>query len=58
VELSVFDLSGRTVTTLASGEFEAGAHAVAWDVDSSPAGVYIVRLSSEGDFETVRAVKF
>ena len=31
VELSVHDVGGRHVTTLASGEFSAGPHAVVWD---------------------------
>ncbi len=31
VELSVFDITGRLVTTLASGEFPAGSHAAVWD---------------------------
>jgi hypothetical protein len=58
VELTVFDLSGRSVTTLASGSFEAGLHTVSWDVERSPAGVYIVRLVSGDAIETVRAVRF
>jgi hypothetical protein len=58
IELTVFDLSGRAVTTLASGDFAAGQHTVAWDVESAPAGVYVVRLTAEDRFETVRAVRF
>jgi hypothetical protein len=58
VELTVFDLSGRTVETLADSEFEAGQHSVSWDVESSPAGIYVVRLRAGGITETVRAVRF
>jgi len=31
VELSVYDITGRLVTTIASGEFSAGSHAAVWD---------------------------
>ena len=58
VDLTVFDLSGRTVSSLASGEFAAGSHAVSWDVESSPAGVYVVRLVTGAIEETLRAVRF
>jgi hypothetical protein len=58
VELTVFDMAGRSVSTLASGEFAAGSHTVSWDVESSPAGVYVVRLVSGAITETLRAVRF
>ncbi len=58
VSLIAYDVYGRIVTTLASGDFPAGQHAVAWDIEQAPAGVYIVRLSTGGFAETVRAVKF
>jgi hypothetical protein len=49
--LAVYDLSGRIVSTLASGEQPAGIHSVVWDgADSSgapvPDGIYIVRLTA------------
>jgi hypothetical protein len=58
ISLIAYDVYGRIVTTLASGDFLAGQHAVAWDIEQAPAGVYIVRLSTGGFAETVRAVKF
>lgn len=50
VDLSVHDLGGRRVATLAGGRFEEGEHEVAWDgrtADGAPAapGVYFVRLT-------------
>ncbi len=49
LELSLFDLSGRQVRSLAKGAFPAGSHDVAWDgLDKAghPAapGVYLARL--------------
>lgn len=49
VSLKVFDMRGRLVRTLASGEFEAGSHSVVWDGrDASgvaaASGVYFYEL--------------
>ncbi len=49
VRLTIFDVSGREVTTLAEGEFPAGWHNLQWDGrDSAGAavatGVYLYRL--------------
>ncbi len=48
VELSVYDINGRKVTTLASGEYPGGSHEVNFDASSFSSGVYIVRLTTEG----------
>jgi hypothetical protein len=45
VEIGVYDVRGRAVATLANGEFNAGAHTVAWiAADRAPSGVYVYRL--------------
>jgi hypothetical protein len=49
VELAVYDLSGRRVTTLVSGEMTAGRHEVEFDAAVLPAGVYFYRLVTEKD---------
>jgi hypothetical protein len=45
-ELSVFDLSGRVVATLSSGQLGAGEHTAVWDASGEPAGLYVVRLET------------
>jgi len=63
VELTVIDLAGRLVRTLASGERrEAGPQEVAWegrrdDGRTAPAGVYWVVLRSAGRVDRRRFVK-
>ena len=52
-EISVYDLSGRQIETIAGQEFAAGEHAVMWegrDSYGNPAasGVYLVRIRTEG----------
>jgi subtilisin family serine protease len=49
VSLAVFDLAGRRISTLQTGELAAGRHTLAWDGGSASAGVYIIRLvANEG----------
>lgn len=49
-ELKIFDLSGRIVATIHSGDLEAGEHELVWDCTANdlpvPAGVYIVRFTT------------
>jgi hypothetical protein len=52
VDLTVFDVLGRRVLTLVSGQRNAGSHVVTWDgVDalgtSVPNGIYVVRLAAD-----------
>ena len=61
VQLSVFDLRGRLVRELVSGQMEAGSHEVMWNGrDSrgqmSATGVYFARLSSADGNKTVKMV--
>ena len=47
-DLSVYDLSGRRVATLLSGELPSGSGSVVWDASASPSGVYLCVLESSG----------
>ncbi len=51
VSLSIYDLMGRRIRTLAQGIYSAGSHSVQWDGRddrgmASPSGLYLVRLES------------
>lgn len=48
VILKVFDVLGREVATLVSGEQEAGTHRVEWNAAGLPSGVYLYRLEANG----------
>jgi len=59
VELSVYNLLGRTVKTLYSGRKQAGTHTVMWDGtgqnnSAAPTGVYIIRLHTGGKVHTAK----
>ena len=49
VSVRVFDLLGREVATVFSGELDAGVHRRQWDGSALPSGVYFYRLQA-GDF--------
>jgi len=58
VSLRVYDVTGRTVRTLANGHQKAGSYSVSWDSKDSRGrqvarGVYFYRLDTPG----FRAVK-
>jgi hypothetical protein len=55
VELSVYDLSGRTVARLADGVFKAGAHTIRWQPKALN-GIYFIRLDAEGQKITKKMV--
>ncbi len=52
VELSVYDIVGHKVATLAAGMMSAGRHEASWNGASVAAGVYFYRLSFEGTTRT------
>lgn len=62
IALTLHDVAGREVRSLARAELPAGAHAAAWDgagEDGSPLppGLYLARLSTPDGVRTVRAVR-
>ncbi len=62
VALSVFDIAGRLVRTLAAGQFTAGVQATSWDGQDESgrlvaAGSYVLRLTSRsGQIASLRVV--
>ena len=47
VEMSVFDVSGRKITTLMSEVMTAGTHRFNWNSEGLTSGVYLIRLQTE-----------
>jgi hypothetical protein len=61
IELTVFDITGRRIRTLAAGPLDAGEYRVNWDArdsagESVAAGIYFYRLQGEGVDETRKMV--
>jgi|GEM_PF-1100888 len=53
VELTVFDVTGRQVTTLVKGWMDAGTHQATFYADGLASGVYFYRLTAN-DFTSVK----
>ena len=49
VLLKIFDVLGREITNLVSGQIEQGDHSVIWDASAMSSGTYFYRFQS-GDF--------
>ena len=54
VQVTIFDVSGRAVRTLADGAFPAGWHSLRWDGTDGQGqgmatGVYFYRLETAGE---------
>jgi hypothetical protein len=56
VTLSVYNIAGQRVATLASGHREAGRHRVAWDGTGLASGIYFYRLEAGAFSRTRRMV--
>ncbi len=48
VDISIYDIRGRKVTTLVSGQAQAGSHLVQWSAGHLASGTYIYRLMVDG----------
>ena len=47
VELIIYDILGREVATLVSGELVSGIHEFVWNASNVSSGIYLYRLTSE-----------
>ncbi|HEY3294143.1 MAG TPA: T9SS type A sorting domain-containing protein, partial [bacterium] len=52
VKLTVYDVTGRVVSTLADKNYTAGTHTVLFDAASLPAGIYFTRIESASFTQT------
>ena len=56
VTLKVYDIVGREVETLITGEVPAGEHRLQWSAQGLASGVYLCRLEAGGFSETIKMV--
>jgi hypothetical protein len=54
--ISVYDLTGRRVSTLADEVMNAGEHAVTFDASGLPSGIYFARLTAGSQMQTQKMV--
>jgi len=53
VTLTIYNVLGQEVATIANQQFDAGYHTVVWDATAMPSGIYFYRLSA-GSFTDLR----
>lgn len=57
VHLAIYDMQGRAIGTLHSGELSHGNHEFNWTIPSSiPSGMYFARLVTDGHTKTLKIV--
>ena len=54
--LKVYDISGREITALTQGRYDAGSHSLEWNADDIPSGVYLLRLTAGCRSQVVKVV--
>jgi hypothetical protein len=53
IDLVLYDILGRVVTKIASGNFDAGNHKVTFNASNIPSGIYFYSLKA-GNFVSVK----
>jgi flagellar hook assembly protein FlgD len=56
VELAIYDINGRLVSTLYSGVLSSGNYTAVWDASSEPSGLYVAQLTSGNTVQTTKLV--
>ena len=54
VSISLYDITGSLVETVADGTHQSGQHAVMWNASGLPSGIYFARLEAGGFSQTVK----
>ncbi len=56
VSITVYDITGRSVHSAASGELNPGAHTLVWNVSEVPRGIYMARITDPSGVTVSRRV--
>lgn len=56
LKVTVFDLEGREVASIADGIFSAGMHQLRFNASRMPSGLYFFRAEADAEVKTVKAV--
>jgi len=58
VTLAVYDMTGREAARLVDGELTAGYHHALWKAEGIPTGMYLIRLETAGNIQSMKAMLF
>ena len=54
--ITAYDIIGKKVETIINEVLKTGFHTISWNASSYPAGVYFIRIDSEGVTQTQKVV--
>jgi trimeric autotransporter adhesin len=57
VQIALYDLTGKKVSTLYNQNTAAGSHALQFETSSLPSGMYLLRFESQGQSQVIKLVK-
>lgn len=57
VGASIVDITGRELYSIPTESKDAGKHEIDWNAANLAAGIYYVRLTIDGQVETLRLIK-
>jgi hypothetical protein len=56
VQLKIYDILGKEITTLVDEPLKAGEYSVQWSASDYPSGIYFYTLTSDGWTETKKMI--
>ena len=56
VDIKIYDISGRKVTTLVGQQLNAGTYEITWDASRFSSGIYFAKLQTENYSKTIRLI--
>ena len=56
ITLSIYNVNGQLVETLADGTYNAGTHSLTWNAENLPSGVYFSVLNAGGNVQTRKMI--
>lgn len=56
VRIDIYNILGQKVSTLFDGTQEAGNHAIIWQADNYPSGIYFAKMTTESRSESIKMV--
>jgi len=56
VRIEIYNILGQKIATLFEGNMQAGHHAIAWQADDFPSGVYFARVETAKNSQSIKMV--
>jgi serine protease len=54
VEIAIYDIGGKHISTIAGSFFQSGYHEIRWDAEGFPSGVYLARIKAGRQSQNIK----